>query len=306
MGIMTIDRLRIFGFLVLLATGVFPAQIDGASPAVSGAESCEKICSVSAEVTGQAAEESGEPDVRQGVPPEILAALDKLEKLGETLKDLRAELLLEKLDTQVNDTTIKEGLLYYQKDKDQIRLRVSFDKTRYEDHAIKDPEHFVFAEGWLIHRQERAQQEDHYQYLRPGQPSTNLMRIGRSPLPIPIGQKTEEVLENFEVSLIEPDEKTDPIWVKTVHLRLIPREGTEVALSYTRLEFWLAEPMGLPVKSQWENDSADISTAELKQVRVNKGLSKKVFALPKVSYKPDVHPLPDEPEEKPVKNYQGD
>ena len=246
----------------------------------------------------EATKDTCEKDIRQGVDPEILKVLDKLEELGGTIKDLQAELSLEKLEVLVDDRSTKEGRLYYQRSKDTIRFRISFEKTRWGERTIADKEDFVFADGWMIHRQGRSKREDRYPVARPGQPDTDLMRIGKSPLPIPIGQKTEEVLKKFEVSIIEPDEKTDPAKIKTVHLKLVPRQGTELAMSHTRLEFWLTQPGCLPVRSQWENDSGDIFTAQMSKLRVNKKMKKRVFKLGKVpaKYVVQVHPLPEEPE----------
>ena len=249
-----------------------------------GAETAEKTC---------------EKNIREGVDPKILEVLDKLEKLGQTVKDLQAELSLEKLETLVDDRSTKEGKLYYQQEKKKIRFRISFEKKRYDGPWRAEREDFVFADGWLIHRQERGKREDRRQVTRPGQPSKDLMRIGKSPLPILIGQKTEEVLKKFEVSLVEANEKTDPAKIKTVHLKLVPRKGTELAMSHTRLEFWLREADYLPVRSQWENDSGDIFTADMSKLRVNKKMNKKVFKLPKLpaGYETKDHPLPKEEKE---------
>ena len=234
-----------------------------------------------------------EKNIREGVEPEILKVLDKLAKLGGTVKDLQADLILDKLETVVADRTIKEGRLYYQREKEKIRFRISFDTTRQGKRTRRDREDFVFVDGWLTHRQERGKREDRYQVTRPGQPSTDLMQIGKSPLPIPIGQKTEDVLKKFEVTLLEPNKKTDPAKIKTAHLKLVPRKGTKLAMSHTRLEFWLRELDGLPVRSQWENDSGDIFTADMNKLRVNKKMRKRVFKLPKLptGYETKDHPL---------------
>ena len=84
-----------------------------------------------------------------------------------------------------------------------------------------------------------------------------------------------------------------------MHLKLVPHKGTELAVSHTRLEFWLAEPDGLVARSQWENDSGDIFTADMKDIQVNKGMKDKIFQLPKLpkGYEQEDHPLPDEAEE---------
>jgi len=258
--------------------------VVGLEVPAGGAETAEKRC---------------EKNIREGVEPKILEVLDKLEKLGQTVKDLQAELVLEELETLVDDRITKEGKLYYQQEKKKIRFRISFEKTRYDGPAFADREDFVFADGWLRHRQERGAREDRYQVTRAGQPSKDLMRIGKSPLPILIGQKTEEVLKRFEVSLIKANKKTDPAKIKTVHLKLVPRKGTELAMSHTRLEFWLTQPRCLPVRSQWENDSGDIFTADMSKVQVNKGMKKKVFKLPKLpaGYETKDHPLPKEEKE---------
>ncbi|MCK4850869.1 MAG: hypothetical protein KAT11_05935 [Phycisphaerae bacterium] len=294
-----IVKLVMCALLAVVGLGV-PAGGAQTKPKVSGPIECERTVKKDSNSSGaETAEKTCEKNIREGVDPKILEVLDKLEKLGQTVKDLQAELSLEKLETLVDDRSTKEGKLYYQQEKKKIRFRISFEKTRYDGRTRADREDFVFADGWLTHRQARGKREDRYQYTRPGQQSKDLMRIGKSPLPILIGQKAEEVLKKFEVSLIEANEKTDPAKIKTVHLKLLPRKGTELAMSHTRLEFWLEEPRCLPLRSQWENDSGDIFTADMSKLRVNKKMNKKVFKLPKLpaGYETKDHPLPEEEEE---------
>ena len=83
--------------------------------------------------------------------------------------------LLEDLESgikeHINDKTIKEGRLYYQRHKEKIRFRITFEETLYDGRRFKEPEHFLFMDGWLTHRQERSKREDRYEVTRPGQPS---------------------------------------------------------------------------------------------------------------------------------------
>ncbi|NIA06198.1 MAG: hypothetical protein GWP14_00925 [Actinobacteria bacterium] len=270
------------------------------SLAVMGAAACrtQNTARAATEDEPKPAASTRKENIREGVSPKVLETLDELEKLGATIKNLQGKLRLEKLETLVNDKTIKEGLIYYQRNKDNIRFRISFEKTIRDRRRFNEPEHFVFSDGWLVHRQERSKREDRYQVTRPNQPSSDLMRIGKSPLPIPIGQKTEDILKNFDVCLIKPNKEIDPPEAKTVHLKLVPKKGTELAVSRRRLEFWLREKDNLVVRSQWENDSGDIFTADMSDLRVNKKLKDRNFRLPRRpgEYTVEIHPLPEETE----------
>jgi len=293
-------KLLIGGLLVLAVVGTAACRAQNTAMAAAECVEDEPKPVVTAEqVSTEPEANTTSNGVREGVAEEVLAALDELEKLGKTIKDLQGKLRLEKLETLVDDITIKEGLIYYKRDKDNIRFRISFEKTIYDGRRFDEPEHFVFANGWLIHRQERSKREDRYEVTRPDQPSSDLMRIGKSPLPIPIGQKTEEILKNFDVRLIDPNEKIDPAKIKTVHLKLVPKKGTELAVSRRRLEFWLREKDKLVVRSQWENDSGDIFTADMSELRVNKKLKDREFRLRRLpgEYEVAIHPLPEEQEE---------
>ena len=284
----------IFGLMLVITSGAWGDQprpkaselIEGGITAKKDSDSC------ALKTTGQKCEKH----IREGVDPKILKALDELEKLGKTVKDLQADLSLDKLDTLVDERSVKEGKLYYQKEKKGIRFRISFEKTTDDRGTYADREDYVFADGWLTHRQQRNKREDRHQITRPGQQSKELMQIGESPLPIPIGQKPEHLLKDFEVSLIEANEKADPVKIKTVHLKLVPRKGTKLAMSHTRLEFWLREGDYWPIRSQWENDSGDIFTAEMSKLQKNKKMKKKVFKLAKLpsGYEMKKYPLPKE------------
>ena len=292
-----LPKLLIGGLLALAVVGVAACKAQNAAMASIEDEPKPQVSANQADAS--LPENTEENSIRQGVPPKVLGALDELEKMGGTIKDLQGKLRLEKLETLVDDITIKEGLIYYQRNKDKIRFRISFEKTIYDNRRFDEPEHFVFADGWLIHRQERSKREDRYEVTRPNQPSSDLMRIGKSPLPIPIGQKTDDVLKNFDVCLIEPNEKIDPAQIKTVHLKLVPKKGTELAVSRRRLEFWLREKDNLVVRSQWENDSGDIFTADISELRVNKKIKDRDFRLARLpgGYEVVPHPLPEEPAE---------
>ena len=288
-------KLLIGGLLVLMVVGGVACR--EANRAMATEENGPEVQDNATQAETNTPAETQKKDLREGVSAKVLAALDGLEKLGETVKDLRGELRLEKLETLVDDKTIKEGQLYYRRDKDKISFRISFEKTIYDGRRFDEPEHFVFADGWLTHRQERIKREDRYEVTRPGQPSSDLMRIGKSPLPIPIGQKTEDILKNFDVCLIEPNEEIDPPKMETVHLKLVPKKGTELAVSRKRLEFWLREKNNLVVRSQWENDSGDIFTAEMNDLRINKGIKDRDFRLSRLpgDYEVVINPLPEEP-----------
>ena len=71
-------------------------------------------------------------------------------------------------------------------------------------------------------------------------------------------------------------------------------------MSHMRLEFWLACEGYLPIRSQWENDSGDIFTADMSNLQINKKVKDEIFELAKLprDYEFEPHPLPKEPEEK--------
>ncbi len=146
-----IVELMMFGLVLGLAAPAGGAQTK---PKPSGPIECEiaaKEHSNSSKPKGTA--KTCEKNIREGVEPELLKVLDNLEKLGQTVKDLQAKLILDRLEIVVADRTIKKGKLYYQREKEKIRVRISFETTREGKRTRREREDFVFVDGWLTHRQ---------------------------------------------------------------------------------------------------------------------------------------------------------
>lgn len=93
--------------------------------------------------------------------------------------------------------------------------------------ADESRRHFVYDAGWLAERDDERKQFVKRQIVAPGE-SFDPLRVGEGPLPLPIGQRAEDVLSSFEVLPATKPERGLLSGLERVRgARLVPRVGHE-------------------------------------------------------------------------------
>lgn len=215
----------------------------------------------------------------QAAPANTLdAVLDQLDQRGQTLDSFVADVELIEEDATLATENTRVGRIWYQKLPDgSVRLRIAFTERLDKNAKRNDPIDYVLEGGRLIERQHTKKLEVRRQILRPGE-KLNPFKLGEGPVPLPIGQKKEEVKKQFDVTLARP-EKEDP--AGTSHVLLRPKAGTSLARKFSLIDVWVDQKTQMPAKIMTsDRKEENLRTTTLKNVQINPRLTDEDFRLP--------------------------
>jgi outer membrane lipoprotein-sorting protein len=206
--------------------------------------------------------------------------LDALCEVGKDLKSFAADVKLNESDLISQDTTTRTGKVWYQKKAEgDARLRVTFDK-RTQDGATQEQKiDYLLDKGWLVDRNYARKLEINRQVLRPGE-KINLLKLGEGPFPLPIGQKREDVLKQFEVKHVELATNEMP---NAMHLMLTPKPGTQFDRKFTSIDVWVDFKTSMPRRIETIDKNGTMSRGtDLENVKLNVEIPDADFKLPEV------------------------
>src|SRR5688572_871542 len=197
--------------------------------------------------------------------------LDALDRRGRDLKSFTADVRLTETDDTTALSSTRAGAVAFQNKGDgDARMRVVFDTKEDGSRQFDEKLEYVLDNGWLIDRNYKKRIEVRRQVLKPGE-KVNLLRLGEGPFPLPIGQKKQDVHEQFDVEKVAPAEGDPP---STVHLRLSPKKGTDLAKRFSAIDVWVDPKSEMPsrIDTLDANEAVSRST-ELTNLRVNPELT---------------------------------
>jgi outer membrane lipoprotein-sorting protein len=221
------------------------------------------------------------------VDPAARKVLDELEKAGETYQTISSDIDYQVYMSEVGDMETRTGSVIYRKGDANAtaRFRIQFNTLRQgEDAKVKpreDKVEYAFDGTWLNVAKHSIKQMTRYQVAAPGE-RVELLKIGKGPFPLPFGQKADDVVRHFEVTLVPP-KQTDP--KDTDHLRLITREGSRKEINFRSLEMWVDRKTPLPVRIISADRKDNITTVDFKNVKTNVQVKDDTFhILPPVGW----------------------
>lgn len=218
-------------------------------------------------------EETAEADL----DPACAALLDEMDATGRKLKTVRARFDYELHQTLFDDVKRRKGMLAFRAPN---HLRFEF--------TGRDAEAFIFNGRILYHRQDASKQLHVWEIRRADEPPVESFQLGKTPFPMPFGQRKETVLKYFEAKC-EPG-KDSPGAKEPSALVLTPKKGTELGRSYTRIKLWIDPETHLPTKARLWDPSENITTIAFEEVRTNEALPPETFDRPEVPAEWDVIP----------------
>jgi hypothetical protein len=231
--------------------------------------------SVQAAATSQPATQ---PTSKPATDPKVEAILDRLEKAGDNIKDLKAKVQHELYQIIPDDRQIKLGMLAYRAavgDQD-AKFMIHFDTMIHDELKLLKKEWFCFDGKWFREIREQTRGVIDREVVAPGE-KFDPFKLGEGPFPLPFGQKKAEILKEFKVTLIPPT-KDDP--AKTDHLLMIPLETGKFHKKYKQVEFWVDQKGALPVKMVSEDRHSNIITATFKDIELNTNIPDEVLWVP--------------------------
>lgn len=172
-------------------------------------------------------------------------------------------------------------------------------------HGTNEPRFHLFEDGWWTEVDPRRKRVVQRQVVPEGS-DRDPFEIGEGPLPLPFGQKATDVLQRFDVTLVDvPDQPLFQL-VKDAHvLHLIPKANTPLAQDHESVDLLFDKATLLPVGIFVLHKSGDQTTVwfrEPKSERVDDvftgraGEAKKLLELAsqESGWTIDRKPLPDQ------------
>ncbi|MFA5864289.1 MAG: hypothetical protein WC975_06335 [Phycisphaerae bacterium] len=222
-------------------------------------------------VIGQATKATSQPAATQAaISPQVDTILDRLEKAGDAIKDLGANVNHELYQIIPDDRQVKRGLIRYRAAANgkNARFMIYFDTLIHEDLKINQKEWFCFDGRWLREIREQTRTAIDREVVAPDE-KVDPFKLGEGPFPLPFGQKKADILRNFNVTWVKP-EQTDP--PASDHLILIPKPQTKFTKRYEKLEFWVDKKLNLPARIVSRDRHSNIITANFKDLKTNTGI----------------------------------
>lgn len=184
---------------------------------------------------------------------EVVDVLERME--ARKINSLQAELRWEHWYTidLPEEREIKEGVIWYgQLPGDELpKFKVQLKKRIVAGRANKLDEEHLFDGYWYVEKTPVSKMVTRREVRRKGDRG-NPFRLGEGPFPVPFGQKKDDVLRQFEVTLAQPTKDDPP---NTDHLICKPRDGSDLGRTYAQVDFWIVksgELSGLPIKLKAE------------------------------------------------------
>jgi hypothetical protein len=177
--------------------------------------------------------------------------LDALQRADQSLTSLSADVQYSKqfADLEGGEKQIRRGKLFFQSRPDpgdaQARPRrafsVVFDILIVDRTVRNQRREFVFDSVYLVERDTANKQFLKRRVVRPGE-TTDPLRIGEGPFPLPIGQKKADILARFDAVLLKPETgfgaELPASFANTAQLLLVPKLGTQQARDFDEIRIW--------------------------------------------------------------------
>jgi len=201
--------------------------------------------------------------------PETIEVLDKMDAAGKDFKTVRARFDYELNQTAYEDITKRKGDLAYAAPN---LLRFEF--------TDKPQETFVFDGRVLYHKKDATRQLIVWELRLPTEPQVESLELGKTPFPLPFGQKKEQVLKFFTAARDAKEEAADS--GKRAVLALTPRKGTELAKDYKKVLLWVDAKTWIPTRARLLDSSDNVTTVDFRDIEINKDIDAKQFLRPSV------------------------
>jgi len=146
--------------------------------------------------------------------------------------------------------------------------------------VLGQQEWYLFDGRWLYQGVERLKEVTKQEMARPGE-RLDLFDIEKTPFPLPFGQKKDQILKNFDVTLALPSEGDLP---GTDHLILAPKPSSRMYRKYDRVDLYVHRDVHLPTKIVvMKNNGLERVVAEfpdLSNQSINTGVGERDFQRP--------------------------
>src|SRR5574337_1418071 len=182
--------------------------------------------------------------------------LTEMEKANTTFKTLKADIVYTRTITLLESTEVSQGEMNYKKPK---KLYLKFNPPRNEINIVDGK--YV----WVYHPAEK--QAEKYEMDKNKQTSR-----GVSFFEFGYGESVNEAKMDYKITLLDKKESDKK---RFYILDLSPKNPKS---QYSDIRLWAEEGFWLPSKIElYESDGEVVNVIELKNIKLNKGMSDKLF-----------------------------
>lgn len=233
--------------------------------------------------------------------------MNRLENSDAKLTTIQADVVYDKVMVIAGDRQIRAGKLYFENKADAAtgekrrRFAINFDTLQLGEKIETKQQQFIFDGEWLIEKLVANKQIIKRQVVKPGE-KFDPLKIGEGPLPIPIGQKKQDITDRYDVTLVAATDGLDDEGLKIFvegawQLKLKPKVGAD--RNFKEIRLWYREESGiegkpvLPRMSRTVDTADDVSLVQLIGLKVNQKLDETQFdaAAPDSSWSVAEHPF---------------
>jgi len=169
---------------------------------------------------------------------------------------------------------LRQGDLYYQKEKDKSLLRINFRTLKEDNDPQKEyRDEYIFDGRWLTRIDYQVKQVKRDEQAGEGE-QIDAFELVRRSFPIIGFDKVEELEEQFDIAFVEQISTKAGDFAE---LNLKPKADSEYADDYVSIDMVIDTAIDLPSKIKAENTEQDIYTLEFRRPVINKKIDKTVF-----------------------------
>jgi outer membrane lipoprotein-sorting protein len=205
--------------------------------------------------------------------------LDALQASGKDLRALTATVKTDEYNTIQGGDIVRTGTLAMKISPGgsaQVHL-VYYTRQFGDRKPVAEKQEYVLDDGWGIKRDFTTKNQVRKQMAPAGQ-NVDVFQLGKSPIPMPIGQDKADVRSKFDVKIV-PVDKDDP--AGSIHLLLKPKPATPFAEQYKSIDLWVDPKLRMPVQVK-TTDPQDTTEKnyDLTDLKINGSIPAGQFKLP--------------------------
>jgi len=201
--------------------------------------------------------------------------VDRVDSLTDESERRIGRVLLESVGASANDPSGASAA-----PANTRRLALILDTYLGADgRADESRRHFIYDGGWLAEIDLDRRQFVNRQIVAPGE-TFDPLRVGEGPLPLPIGQRADDVLARFDVMTVTvPSSGLLRSLTGVRGVRLVPKSGSGEAQETRSVDLFYDEESFLPRGVIQRRVNGDRVEVQLRDPRMNTGLSEEERGL---------------------------
>lgn len=250
-----------------------------------------------AQASDPAGDPAGDPVAQAGSIRTAQQLLIAIERVDERVDTLSADVQYDRRFRLQGDQHIRRGKLWYAVSRQAAdtageprparAFEISFSDLWLvaDGRKEQDRQTWVFDGRWLVEKYPDKKQFIAREIAGPGD-DFDPLSIKEGIMPIPIGQRAADVLERFEVELVDHPEGLDgepaamvAFVAQCYELRLVPKESFAESAKFKEIRLWYEKQTLMPRMTRAVDRKGDVSFVQLLNVKRNERLPRGVMVI---------------------------